>query len=202
MTTFLFSRHAEDQTPPHTLAGRQRGIHLSEHGRAQADELAKRLAPAPIAAIYSSPMERALETAQAIARPFGFEVEIGDGFNELDYGEWTGRNYDDLRGDPIWTAFNTTRSLARIPSGESIAEVQLRALRETERLREFLPDRLIAIVTHADVIRTVISYCLGLAIDLALRFDIEPASISLIRLDPDAPRILMINGRDIKGILD
>lgn len=201
MTTLLLIRHAPDDIAANTLAGRLPGIHLSPDGRLEAEKLAARLEAAPIAAIYSSPQPRAVETAEALARRLRLQTEITDGFNELDYGRWTGRCYDELRGDPVWTAFNTVRSLARIPGGESILEVETRAMAEIQRLRRLHPSRLVAIVTHADVIRVVLAHCMGLAIDLALRIEIEPASVSIIRLDDSGPRILLVDGGDLDKIL-
>ncbi len=194
MTTLLLIRHADAEFPAGTLAGRLAGIHLSVAGRRLAHELAAHLAVLPVAAVYSSPLERATETAQEIARKIGCDVRIAEPFNELDYGEWTGRNYNDLNGDPAWIEFNHVRSLARIPSGESAIEVTARAMHEIERLRQTHPDQLIAIVTHADVIRAVIAWCVGMAIDLALRVEISPASVSVIRFDAGGPHILLVNG--------
>jgi probable phosphomutase (TIGR03848 family) len=196
MTTTLLIRHAQADFPPHTLAGRLPGVHLSAEGRRQADKLAEHLAQLPISAIYSSPLERAMETAQTVARRIGLEATAVDALTELDYGKWTGRNYDDLHDDPAWIAFNHTRSLARIPAGESALEVAVRAMGEIERLRRIHPDELVALVTHGDVIRTVIAHCLGVAIDLALRIEITRASVSMVRFDPSGPRILMLNGVD------
>jgi probable phosphomutase (TIGR03848 family) len=200
MITVLLIRHAEAEFPANTLAGRVGSVHLSAAGRQQAEHLASHLAALPVAAVYSSPLERAMETAQALAQKIGLNVKAAESFNELDYGEWTGRNYSDLRGDPAWTVFNRVRSLARIPSGESAIDVAARAIGEIERLRQAHPDQLIAVVTHADVIRTVIAWSLGMAIDLALRIEISPASVSIIRFDASGPRILLVNGFDLTRI--
>jgi probable phosphomutase (TIGR03848 family) len=200
MTTILLIRHAQADFPPHTLAGRPSGVHLSDEGRRQADKLALHLAQTPITAVYSSPLERAIETAQPIARQHRLDVNPAEALTELNYGNWTGRNYDELREDPDWIAFNNTRSLARIPAGESALEVSIRAMGEIERLRQMHPDQLIAVVTHGDVIRTVIAHCLGVAIDLALRIEITRASVSIIRFYPSGPRILMVNAVDFAQI--
>jgi probable phosphomutase (TIGR03848 family) len=200
MTTILLIRHAQADLPAHTLAGRLGNIHLSDAGHQQAEELGVRLEPLPIAAIYSSPLERAIETALPTTRRIGVDLKIAEALNDLDYGRWTGRNHDDLRTDPAWIAFNQSRSLTRIPSGESIHEVASRAMGEIERLRQAHPDQLIAAVTHADVIRVVIAHCLGVAIDLALRIEISPASVSIVRFAAGGPQILIVNGIEIARI--
>jgi broad specificity phosphatase PhoE len=203
MTTLLLIRHAQKEFRANALAGRAPGVHLSSAGRRDAQELASRLAVLPIKAVYSSPLERALETAQAIAQRCRLEVQVAQAFNELDYGLWTGCSYDDLRRDPAWAAFNNVRSLARIPSGESAAEVAVRAVRGIEQMRQDFPDGLVAIATHADVIRTVIAHCLGVPIDLGLRIEIGLCSVSILRFEMGAPpRILMLNGLDFTRVLE
>ncbi len=194
MMTLLLIRHAQSESPANVIAGRQPNIPLSALGQIQAETLASGLATLAIGAIYSSPLERAIETARQIAQLFLLKIEITDAFNELDYGEWTGHNYEDLDHDPTWVAYNVLRSVTRIPQGESIVDVERRAITDIERMRQRHRNQLVAVVTHADVIRTVLAHCLGLAFDLAARLEISLASVSVIRLDEGAPRILLING--------
>jgi probable phosphomutase (TIGR03848 family) len=194
MMTLLLIRHAEAALDAGVIAGRTPGLHLSSTGYSQAERLAAKLAKAPIAAIYSSPIERAAETSACIAERAGLQFKLAEGLTELDYGMWTGRSFEELREDRRWLEFNTRRSLARIPGGESMMEVMHRATSEVERLRVTHPDQLIAAVSHSDVIRTLLAYFLGVSMDLALRIEINLASVSAVRFGPDQPRILLVNG--------
>ncbi len=104
------------------IAGRSAGVHLSDAGRSQAAELAERVAHLPIAAIYSSPMERTRETARFVADKLGLQVQAGEALSEIDFGDWTRRRIEDLRADPLWDRFNQFRSGTRIPGGELMLE--------------------------------------------------------------------------------
>ena len=194
MTTLLLIRHAEAAGNAGIILGRSPGLHLSPAGHKQAERLASSLAEAPIKALYSSPIDRAIETAAYISRQIGIPCRIAEGLNELDYGSWTGRRYQELGEDKRWLDFNQRRSCTRIPAGESILEVMGRATAEIERLRRSHPSGLIAAVSHADVIRVVLAYFMGIPIDLALRLEVNLASVSTLRFIGGELRVLLING--------
>jgi probable phosphoglycerate mutase len=117
-----------------TLWGRTPGVCLNEKGRLEAQRLAERFRGVTIDAIYSSPLERALETAETVARTMNLEVNKSPAFDEVDFGEWTGRSFDILSSDERWRRFNSVRSATRIPGGESFLEVQTRVFTGVERL--------------------------------------------------------------------
>ena len=194
-TTFYLIRHGTNDLVGRTLASRMPGVHLNDHGRAQAERLAERLAAAPIRAVYSSPLERARETAQPLAVRLGRTVEIEPAINELDFGDWTGRAVADLNrgGAPGWEPFNTFRSSTRAPGGEHMAEAQLRMVIALERLRARHPGQHVALVGHADPIRATLAYFLGAPLDFMLRIEISPASVSVLELADWGPRVLCVN---------
>jgi broad specificity phosphatase PhoE len=196
MTTLLLIRHADTAADPNTpvIWGRAPGIHLSAIGQKQAERLASCLVKNGIAALYSSPIERAVETASYIARGIGIRFDIAEGLNEVDYGRWAGRSYQELGEDDEWRIYNNCRSCSRIPGGESILEVTSRAVAEVGRLRSAHPGELIAAVSHADVIRALLAHFMGLPIDLALRLEISLASVSALRFYRGDLRVLLING--------
>src|SRR3982751_391471 len=130
MTTFLLIRHALCDPVGRSIAGRAAGVSLNRRGLQQAEALAARLAELPIAAVYSSPLERALQTAGPIAKLKGLPLEQREGWNEIDFGEWTGKQLGELQAVPEWQNFNTYRSGTRIPGGETMQEVLARALDE------------------------------------------------------------------------
>lgn len=193
MSLFYLIRHGTIATIGQSIAGRAPGVHLTEQGRRQADWLGERLGGEPITRVYSSPLERARETAEPIARRLGLEAEVAEEIAELDFGEWTGRTMDELEQSPQWKLFNTFRSGSQMPGGEWMLQVQARAVLFLQRLRDALPDQQIAIVSHGDVIRSVLLYYLGMPLDFILRLEVFPGSVSLLRLDQYGPQVLAMN---------
>lgn len=193
MTTFLLIRHATTDAVGKSLAGRKPGVRLNAKGRTQAEVLAARLTEAPIASIYSSPLERARETAEPLARQLNLEVQICNGLNEIHFGEWTGRKLEELAPVPEWQRFNCFRSGTRIPGGELMLEAQARVITELERLREKHPGEVIAVITHGDLIKAAIAHYAGVHLDLFQRIEIDPASVSIVVLSDYGPRILRLN---------
>ena len=193
MTTFFLVRHAACEGLGEIIWGRTPGIHLNEEGRAHAEQLAQRFEAIKVDAIYSSPLERARETAEAIACVAQLEVQLKDAFNEIDFGEWSGKSFAALRGDERWGRFNTQRSMTTIPHGESFRDVQARALDELERLSRQHGSAHVAIVSHADVIKAVVSYIAGAPIDLWSRLEISPSSVSIVAMDEHETKLLAVN---------
>ena len=194
MTTFLLVRHATGDHVGHTLAGRAPGTRLSEAGREEAGRLAERLATRPVHAVYASPLERARETAGPIARRLGLTPREAPGLTELDFGQWTGGAIEGFGDDPAWHHFNAYRSGTRIPGGELLLEAQARAVAELLRLRERHAGETVVVVSHADVIRAVLGHFAGVPMDLLLRFEIDPASVTEIVLEEWGVRIVGVNG--------
>ena len=193
MTVFYLIRHGETDYLDRILVGRRPEVHLNANGKAQAKRLADRLARVSFDAIYSSPRERARETAIPLAARLGIEVGILENLNEIDFGEWTGRDFQDLAHDSRWQQFNLVRSCARIPGGELIVDVQQRAVCELERLCVRHPHSNLVVVSHGDVLRGIIAYFAAVPIDLCLRIAVMPASISVIAINNHGPQVLRIN---------
>lgn len=193
MTDLLLIRHATNDWVGDRLAGWTPGVHLNEQGRSQAATLADRLAAWPLSAIYSSPLERAVETAQAVAERHGLEVVIEEGVGESRYGDWTGQSIKELAKAPEWLQVQFTPGLARFPNGESLGEMQARAVAAVERLRRLHPGSAIAIFSHADVIKAVAAYYAGMPFDLFQRLVIDTASVTWVRFTQHGPRIMRLN---------
>ena len=198
MTMFLLIRHALCDPVGRSIAGRQPGIHLNSEGVRQAQKLAERLAGLSLTGLYSSPLERALETARPIGLVQGLEVQPAPGLTEVDFGDWTGKPIAELDLLPAWRRFNQFRSGSRIPGGENMSEVLSRSLRELERLRALHPalNAVVAIVSHGDVLRMVVTHALGMATDLLQRLELSPAAVSLLQLEDHGPRILLLNSAE------
>jgi len=193
MTLLLLIRHGHTPTAGKILTGWERGIHLTERGREQAESLAGRLDGIPIAAIYSSPLERCRETAAPLARERGLTVRARRDLIEVGYGDWTGRSIRQLARTKLWRSVQHTPSAVRFPGGESLQEVQTRAADGIRRIADAHPDATVAVVTHADVVRLALAQFAGVHLDLYQRLSVEPASVSAVTLSGGSPRILKVN---------
>jgi broad specificity phosphatase PhoE len=123
-------------------------------------------------------------------------MRVAAELDELDYGDWTGRTVAELETSSPWRAFNSVRSCTRIPNGELMLEVQARVISLVERAFDRHRADIVAMVTHADVIRVALAYFLGVPIDLSLRLEISPASISIVALDQDGPSVRCVNNTE------
>lgn len=195
MTTFYLVRHGACAGIGEQLWGRATGICLNDEGKLQAQNLAERFKTVSLSAVYSSPLERARETAEAIARLARLEVRQTAAFNEIDFGDWTGKTFAQLANDERWQRFNTQRSVSNVPNGESFLEVQARVVAELKRLSEQHGNQRVAIVSHADVIKAAVGYVAGTPIDLLPRIEISPCSVTVIVTDRDGPRLLAVNSK-------
>jgi probable phosphomutase (TIGR03848 family) len=193
MTVLLLVRHGLADATGERLYGRTEGVHLSERGRAQAEDLARRLGALPIEAVYTSPLERCRETAGPIATVAGVRVRAAPGLLETDTGDWTGRSFKQIGRTRLWRRIRVLPSSARFPAGESLTEVQARALRALERIAEGHRKGLVAVVSHGDPIRLALAHYAGVPLDLFQRLEVEPASVSAVSLGSGPPRILRLN---------
>lgn len=193
MTTFYFVRHAVTDHTGQRLSGWLPDIHLSDAGRSQAEAVANRLAQAPLKAVYSSPIDRTVETAGQIAKRHKLRVIVREGLGEVHYGRWTNRSFKSLRRTKLWEVVQRWPSAARFPDGESIRELQARALSEVELIIDAHKRGAVCVVSHADVIRVILAHYLGMHLDLFQRIEISPASVSVIDIGEFGPRILAMN---------
>ncbi|MDX3924951.1 MAG: histidine phosphatase family protein [Shinella sp.] len=192
--TFLLVRHAAHDDCGRFLAGRSAGISLGPAGREQAERLARRMAGEKANAVHTSPRERTMETAAAIVQACLLpDAIVSPSLDEIDFGAWSGQHFEALDADPAWRRWNTLRSLSRTPGGESMLDVQRRALQFIEGLIEPNDGRKLVLVSHADVIKSVVSHVLGLPIDAWPRFEISPASITSVAIGNWGAKVLTLN---------
>ncbi len=193
-TVFLV-RHAAHDRVDRVLCGRMPGVGLGDAGRRQAEALARRFAAAGggLDAVWTSPLQRARETAEPIAARLGLLARASDALCEIDFGAWTGQAFDALRDDPRWRRWNEARGGERPPGGESMAEAQARAMAEVERARAGHPDGRVALVSHGDVIKAVLAGVLGLSLDAHARFEISPGSVSALAVWDGGGKVLRMN---------
>ena len=194
MTTVLLIRHGMTDAVGHKLVGWTPGVGLNALGKEQASRLGAQLAGVPLQAIYSSPLDRARATAEAIAGKHGLPVQFRDGLGEVRFGDWTGMLISEIQNDPRWQEWNQFRATARTPNGESFLELQDRMISELNAIAAAHPASVVAVVSHADAVRAALLQLLGMPGDFCLRLDIKPASVSVVQLSPDqAPRVISMN---------
>jgi broad specificity phosphatase PhoE len=191
--TVLLIRHAAHGHLGSILSGRTAGIPLSDAGAAQARALPARLADAAPDIVQASPVQRAQETAAALASVCERPVETVAALDEIDFGEWTGQAFADLAGDDRWNEWNSRRSTSLPPGGESMPAAQARASAHLAQVAQRHDGRTVAMVTHCDIIRGVIAGILGLSLDRIHQFDIDPASISRVAVGDWGMRVTSIN---------
>ena len=192
MLLFLI-RHGLTAHTNERLSGWLPGISLTEEGRRQAAGVAERMRPVSLDAIYASPLERTIETAQPLAKAKKLRVRVRDGIGEVRYGDWEGKRLRTLAKTKLWRQVMASPSRARFPGGETIAETQARAVAAVEVMREAHPRGAVAVVTHADVIRVLVAYYGGIHLDLYQRLVISPVSISILWVGEGTPRVLAVN---------
>ena len=202
MPTLLLIRHGENDMVGRKLAGRTPGVHLNEKGQKQADAVAQALGKAPIKAVYSSPMERAAETAQPLAAALGLEVQIRPELIEIDYGRYQGRSFKQLQRAKIWKEVLKNPAEGRFPDGESFIEAQTRVTNELEAIAALhAEEEIVACFTHADVVRLSIAHYLQMPIDAFQRLMVNTTSVSVIVRVKDqvfVPHINQVAGFEIK----
>lgn len=193
MSLIYLIRHGETDAVGRTLVSWMPGVPINGRGAMQAERLRERLAGVRFAAIYSSPLERARMTAEPLARATGLEIRNCPEVGEYRFGDWTGASIPGLQSDPRWLQFNRFRSRTRAPNGELMLEVQARMVTALEGMRERHPDAAVAVFSHADAIRAAVVHYLGMPVDLIDRIEIEPASITILRVEESVVQIVRLN---------
>jgi probable phosphoglycerate mutase len=193
-TLLLLVRHGVTPTTGTVLPGHAPGLHLSDRGREQAARVAERLDGLPLDGLYSSPLERACETAAPTAARTGLEVHQLPGLIECDFGDWTGAALADLAGLPEWQTVQHHPSAFRFPNGESFVQMQARMVVTLEALCGANPGGVVVCFSHADPIKAAVAHALGTHLDLFQRIVISPGSVSAISFVAGrAPAVLMVN---------
>ncbi len=193
MTTFHLIRHAEKAADSEVLSGRAEGIGLSDSGRRRAAELAEAFRGPHVAAVLSSPLQRAMETAAPIAEAAGVSVESSAALVEMNFGDWTNQSTHTLSAHERWQQFNIFRSAARIPGGETMLEVQARVAGEMIRLGAVANLLPYILVSHAEPIRAAVAYFAGMPLDLWSRLEVRPGSVTTIALGPWGAKLVRLN---------
>ncbi len=210
MATVLLVRHGLTAMTGPVLAGHTPGVHLDERGRAQAEAMAARLVPVPLAAVVTSPLERCVETAQAVLAGRSLVSSIEPRLAEVRYGDWTGKPLKDLVKQPLWRVVQAHPSAAVFPGaeGEALAGAQSRAVSAVREWDARIaasagPDAVWLACSHGDIIKAILADALGLHLDLFQRIVVDPCSVSVVRYTDTRPFVLRVNdtGGDVAALL-
>ena len=210
MATVLLVRHGLTAMTGPVLAGHTPGVHLDERGRAQAEAMAARLVPVPLAGVVTSPLERCVETAQAVLAGRSLVSSIEPRLAEVRYGDWTGKPLKDLAKQPLWRVVQAHPSAVVFPGaeGEALAGAQSRAVSAVREWDARIaasagPDAVWLACSHGDIIKAVLADALGLHLDLFQRIVVDPCSVSVVRYTDTRPFVLRVNdtGGDVAALL-
>jgi probable phosphomutase (TIGR03848 family) len=195
MTTLVLVRHATTASTGKRLGGRT-DAPLDEAGRQQAQAAAERLAAVSLKAVYASPLPRTWQTAEIVAAPHRLTVQPDEGLLEVEYGDWTDRPLLPLTRTKKWPVIQSRPSLVTFPNGESIREAQLRAVGAVEGIVAKHPKSTVAVVSHADVIKALVSFYVGQPLDLFQRLHVSPASVTVLRLSAGGGQPVLVRFND------
>ena len=193
MATLFLVRHGLTAQTGRILYGQTAGIDLDDRGRAQAERLAERFAPVKLTAIYSSPLERCVQTVEPLAAAQRLSVLPTPELIEMDAGSWTGRTLPQLRRTKLWKTVQESPSTFRFPDGEAFVDAQRRAVAEVERIARRHRRGRVAVATHGDIVRIVLAHFAGTPLDEFQRIVIDAASVSVIAVDGHRTRVLLVN---------
>ncbi len=182
MTTILLIRHGVNDAVGKHLAGRTPGVHLNKEGRSQAQALAALLKDFPVKAIYSSPLERTLETAEPVSEAVGVPIRVHEGLLETDYGDICGKTFEELQKLDIWNELRDEPAAVRFPNGESLQEIQARAAQALQEIAaQYEKDDLVLCFTHGDIVRLTTAYFIRLPLNEFQHLVTTPAAITELR---------------------
>lgn len=198
MPLLLLIRHGEnDYVKTGKLAGHIPGVHLNEKGKQQAQALSEALQKVPLKAVYSSPLERAMETAQPIAESHGLKTVQEPALMDTDVGKWQGRSWRALRLMKAWKIVQHAPSRFRFPEGESFPEAQTRIANALERIirRHNKPKDIVAVVFHADPIKLAVAHFLGMPLDHFQRLSCDTGSLTALYVSEMGANLIKLNQR-------
>jgi broad specificity phosphatase PhoE len=195
MTTFLLARHATSACMHEVYVGRKSDPPLTQKGELQASAVAAHLRTEHIDLAQSSPRRRARQTAQRIVESRDIELETEEALDEIDVGQWGGESFARLAQQPAWQLWNSARHLHRAPGGEAMLDVQRRIVGHLMELQRCHPNRVVLLVTHAEVVRCALLYYLGVPIVTYGCIEVSPASIARIYVDDRSCRLIAMNER-------
>jgi broad specificity phosphatase PhoE len=195
MTMFVLVRHAASEFMRETCVGRKLDPPLTQEGDRQARALAEYLSSEHIDIAQTSPRRRARQTAEQIVKGRDLALETEEALDEIDVGEWGGRPFEALAPERAWQSWNSARHLHRAPEGEAMLDVQQRVVAHLMEMRRRHPTCVFVIVTHAEVIRSALLYCLGMPVFAFASIEVSPAAVVRLHMDDYGVKLMAMNER-------
>jgi broad specificity phosphatase PhoE len=199
MAVLLIIRHGQTTWNAERRLQGQHDAPLSAKGLREAEAIARRLAHTPLDALYSSDLGRALQTAEIVNAPHGLPIQARADLREVNLGEWEGKSVGELKQDEseadLLAKWRSDSLANRPPGGERLEELQARVVRALEEIAQDHPEGRIAVVTHGGVIKSAVSWLLGLPLDHQRRFEIGNASLTRMELGPRRTVLQCLNDR-------
>jgi probable phosphomutase (TIGR03848 family) len=194
MTTLFVIRHGLTGQTGRMLYGQTRGIDLDDRGRRQADALRERFTGVKLTAVYSSPLERCVQTMEPLAAAARLPIVVRDDLIEMDAGSWTGKSLGRLRTTKAWREVHASPSTFRFPGGgESFSDAQARVVAAIDAIARKHRRGRVAIATHGDIVRIFLAHVQGMPLDAFQRLVIDTASVSVVERAGDTWRALLVN---------
>ncbi len=193
MTTIYLVRHGLTAKTGRVLYGRTPGVDLDHRGRAQAAELVTRFDGVRITAVYSSPLERCVQTIEPLAGNRRLDVRIDDALIEMDLGGWTGRSLAQMRRAKAWSTVQRSPSAFAFPGGESFTGAQARVVEGVERIARRHRRGAVVVATHGDIARIALAHFAAAPLDEFQRIVIDTAAVSVVELGGPRPHVILVN---------
>ncbi|UCD57092.1 MAG: histidine phosphatase family protein [Candidatus Hydrogenedentota bacterium] len=195
VTTVYLIRHGQTDWNKDKIFRGRADVPLNEHGRKEAGALSAHLEHVRPSACYSSPLGRALETAEIVARPHSLHVRVDDGIIDIDYGEWQGLPDSEVghRFAEMYQRWHETPQRVRFPGGESLAMVRRRALASLDRIRSAHPDVTVFVVAHRVVTKVMMCAALGLSNAAFWKIRQDNCAFNVIELSEDGAIVGLMN---------
>ncbi len=209
MTTVLLIRHGRTTANASgVLAGRTPGVGLDDTGWTQARGLAERLAVVPLTHVVASPLQRTVETAEPLWHGHGLHRVKDERLIECDYGQWSGRTLKSLQAEPLFARVQESPSSVTFPGGESMLQSQARAVAATKdwadrAAQENGAEAIVALISHADIIKSILADAFGLPFDKFQRIVVDPGSLSVLNFHDGSIAVERVNdtGGDVTRLI-
>jgi probable phosphoglycerate mutase len=194
MALVFLVRHGLTAQTGRRLYGRSPGVSLDDRGRAQADDLVGRFERVRLTAIYSSPLERCVQTVEPLAAARRLPARTDDTLLEMDAGDWTGRTLAQLRRTAAWRTVQQSPAAFTFPGGgEAFPDAQRRAVAGIDRIARRHRRGAVVVATHGDIVRIALAHFLGAPLDEFQRIVIDTVSVSVVLLGGDRPHVVLVN---------
>jgi broad specificity phosphatase PhoE len=196
MTTYLVVRHAETAWNREERFRGRADLHLDETGRKQAEAVARRIAAGyRPTAIFTSPLQRATQTAAVIGQHLGLKVEPHEDLIDLNYGDFEGLNSTEARSryGGLYDTWLVAPHVVHFPNGESLNDLAQRVDRLMQQVGQDYPGETVVLVSHSAVCRVLLCRLLHIHCGHFWQFAVDPASLTVYQVDQGVGKLILMN---------